>query len=149
MFDIYDPGLMSGGSTGDANDRVSAFRPKTFVCPTEPSKRTDTAMGWTNYHSNYGSWVVSNAGRRWDGVFGANFPAASAPNRPGVRMAEVTDGTSNTAAFGEVCNGPQTPPGLRIDNKWDCFEFSGSLSPDHPFQGSVQFPVALALAPCW
>lgn len=128
IYDIYDPAGMSGATTGDINDIPSKFRPKVFVCPTEPNQRTDTVMGWTNYHTNYGSWVFASQ-RRWDGIFGPNFAAAGAPALPGIKMGDITDGTSNTAAFAEVCNGPQE--GSPADRKTDCFEFTTTPSTNH------------------
>ena len=48
-------------------------QPKIYLCPSDPqqggaayqwSSVKVTSMGWTNYHSNVGSWVVLNG---WDG----------------------------------------------------------------------------------
>jgi len=124
IFDLYDPADTSGAGTAVTNDIPAKFRPKVFVCPSEPNKRTDTVLGWTNYHTNFGTWVGTGS-KRWDGLFGPNFAAGGAAAAPAIRFASITDGTSHTAAFAEVCNGPA---GGNLDRKTDCFEYSGSIS---------------------
>jgi prepilin-type N-terminal cleavage/methylation domain-containing protein/prepilin-type processing-associated H-X9-DG protein len=131
VSDMYNTGVTSGATVGTTvNDLAAAIRPKIFVCPSEANKRPDTVLGWTNYHSNYGSHVLHPSGKRWDGVLCACFTITGVQARQAIRMAEVTDGTSNTAAMGEVCNGPQTA--YRIDKRTDCFERTGSVPTDHP-----------------
>jgi len=103
-------------------------RPKIFLCPTEVQRGETTAMGWTNYHANCGTWVYA---RGWDGVFGPDYvpPGTSLPALKDVRLAEIKDGTSHTAAVAEVCHGPGTtgmPRGERID----CFEFGAPPARD-------------------
>jgi prepilin-type N-terminal cleavage/methylation domain-containing protein/prepilin-type processing-associated H-X9-DG protein len=124
VFDLYDPADHSGASTATVNDKPAKFRPKVYTCPSERNPRLDTVLGWTNYHTNHGTWV-GTGGKRWDGLFGPTFDAGGAKGIQNIRMASVQDGTSHTAAFSEVCNGPV---GGELDRKTDCFEFSGSLS---------------------
>jgi prepilin-type N-terminal cleavage/methylation domain-containing protein/prepilin-type processing-associated H-X9-DG protein len=114
----YDDKGHSGAGTG-VNDTISAARLSLLLCPSDPEKGTHVPLGWTNYHSNHGTYVHV-AG--WDGAFGPNFAVAGKPKAPFVRMADVLDGTSNTAAFGEVCLGPPSP-GPKLDKRTDCFEF--------------------------
>ena len=128
VFDIYDPGSHSGASTGVANDVPGKFRPVMFTCPSEANRRDDTLLGWNNYHMNFGTFVSAPT-PKWDGVFGPNFAAGPAPGIPKIRIPSILDGTSHTAAFAEVCNGPRD--GKPIDKRTDCFEHSGSLSTDH------------------
>jgi prepilin-type processing-associated H-X9-DG protein len=72
-------------------------------------------------------WVYA---RGWDGVFGPNYvPETGIPARPPVRIADITDGTSQTAAFAEVCNGPYDADVAR-DKRTDCFEFGNPPSRD-------------------
>jgi prepilin-type N-terminal cleavage/methylation domain-containing protein/prepilin-type processing-associated H-X9-DG protein len=128
---MYDTGQTSGAGVSSANNELAAaIRPKVFICPSEANKRPDTVLGWSNYHSNYGSHVINPSGKRFDGPFCPCFDAGGATKRRAVRMAEVTDGTSNTSAIGEVCNGP--PTANRIDKRTDCFEKTGSVPTDHP-----------------
>jgi prepilin-type N-terminal cleavage/methylation domain-containing protein/prepilin-type processing-associated H-X9-DG protein len=105
----------------DRNLRMAASKPKVFLCPADPQQGQGTLLGWTNYHLNAGTWVDVNG---WDGLVGPRFPAAGRPACSAVRVAEVSDGTSNTAAFAEVCNGPwdEAPP---AGQRTDCFEATG------------------------
>jgi prepilin-type N-terminal cleavage/methylation domain-containing protein/prepilin-type processing-associated H-X9-DG protein len=111
------------------HEAASTVRPKVFACPSEVNVYKGQVYGFTNYHSNWGSWVFAPT-RRWDGVFGPNFTVASAPALPGIRLGEITDGTSNTAAFAEVCNG-LAPSNAKIEKRTDCFEFTGTISNNH------------------
>jgi prepilin-type N-terminal cleavage/methylation domain-containing protein/prepilin-type processing-associated H-X9-DG protein len=117
----------SGASTGVTvpNDRVGALRVKNYLCPSDPRQGTQTILGWTNYHTNYGTWVRVS---RWDGVFAPNFTAGGAPSPGVISFKKISDGTSNTAAFAEVCNaiGGDTavPP---AEPRIDCFEY-GTLT---------------------
>lgn len=124
VFDLYDPADHSGGSTAVVNDVPGKFRPKVYICPSDPNPRKDTVLGWTNYHTNHGTWVGTGQ-KAWDGMFGPAFDAGGGKAVHGLRLASLTDGTSHTSAFAEVCNGPA---GGDVDRKTDCFEYSGSLS---------------------
>jgi len=126
--------LNKGPYESDNNQKAITQQPKLFLCPSDTQHaglKTDlgTAFGWTNYHSNAGTWVRI---RGWDGVFGTiddvsvGAPAGKARLAP-VKIAAITDGTSNTAAFAEVCNGPGVAQ-VTPDKRTDCFEF-GTLSP--------------------
>ena len=103
------------------NLRATSQRPKIFRCPSEMKRGDDMPMGWTNYHANCGTWVQLNG---WDGVFGPNYvpPGTRLPLQRDLRLAEIQDGTSNTAAFAEVCNGPGTS-GMPRGERTDCYEY--------------------------
>jgi prepilin-type N-terminal cleavage/methylation domain-containing protein len=95
--------LAHGSSTsGVANHELgSTVRPKVFQCPSDVNTFTGQVYGYTNYHTNYGSWVV--VAGSWDGLFGTNFvPYGSVPCRPS--MTDICD-SSNTVAFADVANG--------------------------------------------
>ena len=47
----------SSGASASANDPVSIFKLKLLLCPSDPNPATSTYYGWTNYHTNMGSWV--------------------------------------------------------------------------------------------
>ncbi len=116
-------GASSSGVTNQEN--ASAVRPKVFQCPTDPNTWQGFFYGYTNYHSNYGTWVGLRSS--WDGLFGTNFtPYGSVPPMPAATMASVTDGTSNTLAFAEVANGNGQQLSTR-DPRRDCFD-SGTLA---------------------
>jgi len=122
--------LTVSGAALDLHEEAAMSRPKVFHCPSEIYTYKGLIYGFTNYHTNWGSWVrIQN---RWDGPFGTNFvpPYANAPPRmDAVRLAEITDGTSNTLAFGEVANGVGTDPKMR-DPRRDCYLATRPGNPD-------------------
>src|SRR5687767_9776230 len=68
----------NGAATTLQHEFGSTVRPKIFHCPSDPYTFKGLVYGFTNYHSNYGSWVRLQS--RWDGVFGTNFvPYGSVP----------------------------------------------------------------------
>ncbi len=117
IFRGYDI-TASSGASASANDPVSIFKLKLLRCPSDPNPAVDTFYGWTNYHTNHGSWVGVPG---WDGVFGPNFAAGGKPAAITVGTKDLVDGMSNTSAFSEVCNGPfsNTAP---WEPRTDCFE---------------------------
>jgi prepilin-type N-terminal cleavage/methylation domain-containing protein len=113
----------------DANFRVAASQPAIFLCPSDPvnAQLGREAMGWTNYHANAGSWIKLT--RTWDGVFGpyASFNKAARfegtyEQLPPISVAQIIDGTSNTAAFAEMANGAGGNRSAPKDPLADCFE---------------------------
>jgi prepilin-type N-terminal cleavage/methylation domain-containing protein/prepilin-type processing-associated H-X9-DG protein len=146
LRDNYNLDGASGASFSDpANDAIGLARLAFLNCPTDPEDGYYTQMGWTNYHTNWGTWVRPVG---WDGVFGPIFSAGGKPGigrllfsatpTPGVQQGAVTigagtrvndiiDGTSNTAAFAEVCLPPDTRTNAAAHPKTDCFE-GGSVT---------------------
>jgi prepilin-type N-terminal cleavage/methylation domain-containing protein/prepilin-type processing-associated H-X9-DG protein len=133
---MYSLSGQSGGSTGSAtgNDTVGALHLKGFLCPMEKQVGAGTFFGWTSYHANYGTWVYVND---WDGPFGPNFSmrlasrTTTTPALAPVRLNQITDGLSNTAAYAEVCNGPYDAAPTR-DARTDCFEGGTQTSSSLP-----------------
>jgi prepilin-type N-terminal cleavage/methylation domain-containing protein/prepilin-type processing-associated H-X9-DG protein len=125
-FSLMNQLYAHGGSAqvGTAADVLnheagSTVRPKFFQCPSEIYSYKGLVYGFTNYHTNYGSWVRVND--RWDGTFGTNFvPYGNVPPMEATRLGQITDGTTNTLAFAEVANGTGAKPSLR-DPRRDCF----------------------------
>jgi len=121
-FSMFNNTLQFGATGGDANDIPSEPNFAVFLCPSDTQNaKNETLFGWTNYHSNHGSWIT--VVKQWDGVFGPGdvtgnpgFPAALP-----VTFVQITDGTSNTAAMAEVCRGPYDP-GPAASPQTDCFE---------------------------
>jgi prepilin-type N-terminal cleavage/methylation domain-containing protein/prepilin-type processing-associated H-X9-DG protein len=116
-----------GGSTGNvlSHEFGSTVRPKIFHCPSEPFTFPGLVYGFTNYHTNYGSWVKLQ--NRWDGPYGTNFvPYGSVPAIDSTKLRDITDGTSNTLLYAEVCNGLGKDPTQR-DPRRDCYD-AGSQS---------------------
>ena len=129
---LYQQFDLTAGPFDSINPTAAAQRPPLFICPSEQNLNTLTPMGWGNYHANCGTWVFVVG--TWDGPFGppvgdtANteaLPGNAAPIKS-VRFLDITDGTSNTAMYGEVVNGlyDPTPPPSRIA---DCFT-AGSIT---------------------
>jgi prepilin-type N-terminal cleavage/methylation domain-containing protein/prepilin-type processing-associated H-X9-DG protein len=102
--------------------------PNLMLCPTERQRGQPGDGGWTNYHANSGSWAQLKG---WDGVFGAIVVEDGIPALPGLRLAKIVDGTSNTAFLAEVVNGlaPDIAPATGGDPVADCFEFGGNPIP--------------------
>jgi prepilin-type N-terminal cleavage/methylation domain-containing protein/prepilin-type processing-associated H-X9-DG protein len=92
-----------------ANNRI-----KVLMCPSDPNINgqpgSANPMGLTSYHGNAGIWY-DRSGK--DGMFDDLL-------NTGRRIEAVGDGTSNTALYAEVANGPYNPTGRhRIA---DCYE---------------------------
>ncbi len=122
VYKLYDESKASGASTGFVgNDTAGAVRVPLFICPSEIQQGAMTVFGWTNYHANFGTWVYLNG---WDGVYGPNFSVAGKAGPGFVRIGQILDGTSNSVAYAEVCNGPYDSQPAR-DPRTDCFEFGG------------------------
>jgi prepilin-type processing-associated H-X9-DG protein len=105
-------------------DIAGAVRIPVLACPSDPHDAREYLFGWTNYHSNYGTWVGA---RGWDGVFGPNFDISVARKTGSLRFRDIGDGLSNTAAFAEVANGKGNNAAAQRDPRVDCFEF-GALT---------------------
>jgi prepilin-type N-terminal cleavage/methylation domain-containing protein len=102
------------------NFETGCTQPEVMACPSDPFPGKIEAMGWTNYHANAGSWVQV---RGWDGVFGPEETAETyggAPRLPPLKVGEITDGLSHTAAFAEVVNGAGSSRAPK--SRFDCFE---------------------------
>jgi prepilin-type N-terminal cleavage/methylation domain-containing protein/prepilin-type processing-associated H-X9-DG protein len=110
----------STGATVALHEAASTVRPKVFQCPSELYKYPGLVYGYTNYHTNWGSWVRLQ--NQWDGPFRTNFiPYGTVPKADAVRFGEITDGLSNTLAYAEVCNGVGGSP-TKKDPKRDCYD---------------------------
>ncbi len=126
-FDQYDPQQRASDIEGTEGDLIGLARPIVLVCPSETNRREDTHLGWTNYHLNYGTYVFTE--KKWDGVFGPTFAAGGASGMDRIGWRDLRDGSTHTAAFGEVCNGPDA--GQKRDRRSDCFEHEGPVSLNH------------------
>jgi hypothetical protein len=118
------------------NFETGCTQPEVMVCPSDPFPGRIEAMGWTNYHANAGSWVQV---RGWDGVFGPedkNQTYGGAPALPPLKVAEITDGLSHTAAFAEVVNGAGSSKAPK--SRFDCFD-CGAVSATTLVQARAAF----------
>jgi prepilin-type N-terminal cleavage/methylation domain-containing protein/prepilin-type processing-associated H-X9-DG protein len=124
-YKLFD--ITKGPYDTASNQLASAQKPKIYLCPSDPQQGQATPFGFTNYHANSGTWLYSAKG--WDGLFGTEIAYSGIPAQPAVRIADITDGTSNTVAFAEVCNGPYDAGPAR-EKRTDCFEFGAPPSAD-------------------
>jgi hypothetical protein len=111
----------------EPNATYSRIQPKAFICPSDPFPDRTQSMGWTNYLSNSGSWVVVT--KSWDGVFGPAYDgygdAAAKALKP-ITFSAITDGLSNTCLFAEVSLGSGYSGAAK--NKSDVYEGTTSTT---------------------
>ncbi len=91
-----------------ANAAARAYDVPTYLCPSDPSSAVyqfapDPAAGRQNYMVCLGGANL-RGGTLIDGIF-AKPNAAAGQQLKGPKIAEITDGTSNTAMFAEVLRG--------------------------------------------
>ena len=99
-----------------ANGALMTIPIKTYLCPSDPQQGGTSTHpdAFSNYHANCGSWA--GAGGGWDGPFENNGTYH--------RIADITDGCSQTAAFAEVCNGLDSGAATPCD----CFDLGASAA---------------------
>ncbi|HEY7424665.1 MAG TPA: DUF1559 domain-containing protein, partial [Gemmataceae bacterium] len=114
---------------------ASDTRVAVLLCPSDPQQGPDALISNaypSNYQTNAGSWAPYNG---WDGVFAHGSPSYNLPAGHTVRIPDIVDGSSNTAAIAEVCNSyprMQTPA---ANARTDCFS-----------DGGVNYPLPATLA---
>jgi prepilin-type N-terminal cleavage/methylation domain-containing protein/prepilin-type processing-associated H-X9-DG protein len=103
-----------------SNSTACAIPIKTFLCPSDPRNQVPAGWAGNNYRVNQGSGIL------W-GLPSASGPNSTmpAPNGPfylnsNIRLTDITDGTSNTAAWSEHLKGDFSN-GVVTDNG-DTFE---------------------------
>jgi prepilin-type processing-associated H-X9-DG protein len=106
-WDETDP---LNNTVGGASSKT-ATRLKVLVCPSDfiPTNPVDSGSnrwyGLTSYGGNGGTRSYDPQFATGDGVFFVIGPGSqTAPTGKPIRMAEITDGTSNCALFGERCH---------------------------------------------
>ncbi len=95
------------GWSDPQNSTVYTTSVSSFLCPSDPQTAIPNQWGGTNYRSNEGTTVAM-----WQGASDTTNVNAALPPANGlffaltpIRLADVTDGTSNTAAFSEHIKG--------------------------------------------
>ncbi|AMV40433.1 DUF1559 domain-containing protein [Planctomyces sp. SH-PL62] len=112
LWNAYNVGPVSSNASGFAeyNKNTTVFNTQvaSFLCPSDGPERNVTLC---NYVGNYGGPFQLQA---FSGTF-IPTPHTDFPGSVPVKMASITDGTSNTALFSEVLTGTpntaQTTPG--------------------------------------
>jgi prepilin-type N-terminal cleavage/methylation domain-containing protein/prepilin-type processing-associated H-X9-DG protein len=86
------------------NNTAMATAVNSFLCPSDPQKSLPVGQAGENYRPNSGSTIDYVWG--WSDPWGFNtsLPPFNGPCYPGskTRLAEITDGTSNTAGWSEM-----------------------------------------------
>ena len=125
------------GPFEEPNYTAAAAQPSIFLCPSDSQPvEGQTDMGWTNYHGNCGTWVHITG---WDGIFGPNYQAGGDDMKP-LKLAQVIDGTSKTAAFAEVLNGFGPNTDISKSRLQDCFESGAAGNPQaSPIEARANF----------
>lgn len=112
---------------------VISSKPPFLMCPSDSLVDKSSEAGWSNYHTNCGTWVYLTG---WDGIVGSAFDVGGGTALEALKFSDIRDGLSHTAAFSEVVNGMGTSTAPATRN--DCFSF-GSLPGGTVAQARTQF----------
>jgi prepilin-type N-terminal cleavage/methylation domain-containing protein/prepilin-type processing-associated H-X9-DG protein len=110
--------------TSATNTQASQTRVPIFVCPSDPANGKVPSMAdfGTNYVANNGTGTIGyGLIASGDGLF----------TQTAIRIADITDGTSNTAAFGEslLGNGQVPASASAADSRFVVLEVPGGNDP--------------------
>jgi prepilin-type N-terminal cleavage/methylation domain-containing protein/prepilin-type processing-associated H-X9-DG protein len=104
------------------NSTVQYLTINTLNCPTDIDRLT-TGFGHVSYAASFGATPAGFGLTTPDGLFGhvggssiVPIPTGYGPDEPIVRVGDVTDGLSNTAAFSERVKGIGTSNNSGLDN---------------------------------
>jgi prepilin-type N-terminal cleavage/methylation domain-containing protein/prepilin-type processing-associated H-X9-DG protein len=97
---IYKQIVFTSPANSAANAGPTGMTIKILLCPADRTSTLPTGQGGNNYFANYGSEPFFFQNRSVaNGVFGLREAI------DGVKLTDITDGTSNTAAFSELRKG--------------------------------------------
>lgn len=131
MF-VAGQGSIPDNDSANRNTTGTYIKINTFLCPSDQDRLT-TPYGHINYRANSGGFPACFVGGQgstptsgstsslsglfqWVGVNETNTPSSGQPAFSGVNFSAITDGLSNTAAFGERVLGLGVNNGDQVDN---------------------------------
>lgn len=97
LYDSFNFEFAAGFQPLD-NRTANVTTPGVFLCPSDITKPSDDAPGWTNYCGNLGSGVQAFG---YNGAFGGPYQS--------VRFEQFTDGLATTSLMSEWCPGGRGP----------------------------------------
>jgi len=99
----FDIPPLSSGTASPANLTAVSSVVETYLCPSDSQSRIVPEFGMTNYVGNAGTGSINGGSFRIDA--GPQLPEGLFFDRKAIRIAEITDGLSNTVAFAETVLG--------------------------------------------
>jgi len=122
-----------------ANATVCRVTLSAFLCPSDAAPSGDWPAV-NNYVGNQGGWLCDACEALPSMMFPGALPQGPFYNRSSVRIANVTDGTSNTAFFSEKLRGSGSP-----DPRSDLFQTPNAMSLDMTYMGCKALDPAMAM----
>ena len=126
----------------------------TFLCPSDGVQRIDPNWGSTNYLACVGTGTINNGGMNI--LTNAPLPDGPFYNTSAVRFAQITDGLSNTVAYGEsllgsATNSPGNAPRTNVPRQFALFNTSGAMAalPVADFISPNGYPTACLTPDVW
>jgi prepilin-type processing-associated H-X9-DG protein len=125
------------------NNTVMGTAVSTFLCPSDPQRTLPPGQAGENYRPNSGNGIqyVSGASDPWG--FNTSLPPFNGVFYPvsATKIAEITDGTSNTAAFSEMGLGDQSN-GIATEKTDQFWTQTWPSTPDQAIADCQSFPAS-------
>jgi prepilin-type N-terminal cleavage/methylation domain-containing protein/prepilin-type processing-associated H-X9-DG protein len=126
------------------NQTVQVMTLNVLICPTDDDQ-LQTPFGHASYAASYGATPAGFGLASPDGLFGTvggtavrPIPSGYGPDEPIVRIAMVTDGLSNTAAFSERVMGVGNGNNTAYDGRIPSGTSVAVLTPTYPGNNATQ-----------
>lgn len=124
-----------------ANMTACQMTVRSFLCPSEAN--VGGLPAGNNYFSNEGSWLCDACEQTPSMMAPGNFPQGPFYNRSYVRLASMTDGTSQTAFFSEKRRGTGFP-----NAKTDLYMMNNATSLAQTYQFCTNLDMTMAMPLC-